>query len=140
MKPFKFYVLWTFMQHFTFSCCLQFNSTEINEFHQNSQLLFKKQNPFKLCIILTMKTQSFLFQENKKSFCYFLAMNKLPGTLSPPIFIEQNQETSKPHTIGLSCAEIQAEVFSTTEALYCFITYTEVYERGTCLVNLTLNK
>ena len=25
---------------------------------------------------------------------------------SPPIFIEQNQETSKPHTIGLSCAEI----------------------------------
>ena len=31
--------------------------------------------------------------------CHFLLQ-------SPPIFIEQNHETSKPHTTGLSCAEI----------------------------------
>lgn len=67
---------------------------------------FLKNKILSNCVLFWLKTQSFLFQENKKSFCYFLAMNKLPGTLSPPIFIEQNQETSKPHTIGLSCAEI----------------------------------
>lgn len=47
MQPFQLYVLWGFYVALYIFMLLIVYSTEINEFHQNSQLLFLKK-PFKI--------------------------------------------------------------------------------------------
>jgi hypothetical protein len=52
----------------TAPCCSLFYSTEINEFHQDSQLISEKL--LKLIIVLTKIC--FLFQENKNAFLFWV--------------------------------------------------------------------